>query len=245
MFLRCALFLRPASTLYLSSSLTKLLSLSGADLLLDGATDANKQVFNILCEQPETVAAYLVPRVRTVVARGNGGRYIKYLTLPRALARFIAAPLRANRYFDRQGELSSRPRLLTQEDLPCVVPVKYANPVIFRAGSLAMRYNCAAIVLRNPVCLHRQHCLPGRDRAHLRAPPTPHRAPRSRRRAPQPRAGRGVLPINGGVAADLCDVGGAVRGLSSRGASGWRFVPLSVHLCEQTRARQDAERVSV
>ena len=81
--------------------------LCGADLLLDGATDANKQVFNILCEQPETVAAYLVPRVRTVVARGNGGRYIKYLTLPRALARFITAPLRANRYFDRQGELKS------------------------------------------------------------------------------------------------------------------------------------------
>jgi len=83
--------------------------LSDADLLLDGATDANKQVFNILCEQPETVAAYLVPRVRTVVARGNGGRYIKYLTLPRALARFITAPLRANRYFDRQGELKALP----------------------------------------------------------------------------------------------------------------------------------------
>ena len=82
-------------------------SVGFADLLLDGATDANKQVFNILCEQPETVAAYLVPRVRTVVARGNGGRYIKYLTLPRALARFITAPLRANRYFDRQGELIS------------------------------------------------------------------------------------------------------------------------------------------
>ncbi len=78
-----------------------------ADLLLDGATDANKQVFNILCEQPETVAAYLVPRVRTIVARGNGGQYVKYLTLPRALARFMTAPLRANRYFDRQGEQHS------------------------------------------------------------------------------------------------------------------------------------------
>ena len=78
-----------------------------ADLLLDGATDANKQVFNILCEQPETVAAYLVPRVRTIVARGNGGQYVKYLTLPRALARFMTAPLRANRYFDRQGKLLS------------------------------------------------------------------------------------------------------------------------------------------
>ena len=33
-------------------------------LLLDGATDRNKAIFNILCEQPETVAAFLVPRVR-------------------------------------------------------------------------------------------------------------------------------------------------------------------------------------
>ena len=31
----------------------------------------NKRVFNILCEQPETVAAYLVPRMRTVVARNS------------------------------------------------------------------------------------------------------------------------------------------------------------------------------
>lgn len=33
-------------------------------LLLDGATDRNKAIFNVLCEQPETVAAFLVPRVR-------------------------------------------------------------------------------------------------------------------------------------------------------------------------------------
>jgi chlorophyll(ide) b reductase len=36
------------------------------DLLLEGATDVNKQIFNVLCEQPETVAAFLVPRARTV-----------------------------------------------------------------------------------------------------------------------------------------------------------------------------------
>ena len=33
-------------------------------LLLEGATDRNKAVFNILCEQPETVAAFLTPRIR-------------------------------------------------------------------------------------------------------------------------------------------------------------------------------------
>lgn len=76
----------------------------GADLLLDGATDANKQIFNILCEHPETVAAYMVPRLRTVVARGYTGSYIRYLTIPRALMRFLTAPLNSNRYFDSAGE---------------------------------------------------------------------------------------------------------------------------------------------
>eukprot|EP00891_Asterochloris_glomerata_P001477 jgi/Astpho2/1477/Aster-05363 len=73
------------------------------DLLLDGATYANKQIFNILCEQPETVAAFLVPRVRTVVARHKRSSYIKYLTPARALAKFAMAPTRGSRYFDKQG----------------------------------------------------------------------------------------------------------------------------------------------
>jgi chlorophyll(ide) b reductase len=65
------------------------------------------QIFNILCEQPETVAAFLVPRARTVAARGEAGRYIRFLTLPRALLRFITAPLRANRFFNADGMLLS------------------------------------------------------------------------------------------------------------------------------------------
>lgn len=62
------------------------------------------QVFNILCEHPETVAAYLVPRARSVVARGDAGTAIRYLTPARVLAKLAAAPLRAGRYFDRDGE---------------------------------------------------------------------------------------------------------------------------------------------
>jgi NAD(P)-dependent dehydrogenase (short-subunit alcohol dehydrogenase family) len=49
-------------------------------LLLEGATERNKQVFNVLCEHPETVAAYLVPRVRTVIARQESSTYIRFLT---------------------------------------------------------------------------------------------------------------------------------------------------------------------
>lgn len=72
-------------------------------LLLEGATPSSKQVFNILCEHPETVAAFLVPRLRSVVARGEAGTAIRFLTPTRALAKFLTAPLRAGKYFDREG----------------------------------------------------------------------------------------------------------------------------------------------
>ena len=68
-----------------------------------GRAGAHVQIFNILCEQPETVAAFLVPRARTVAARGQAGRYIKFLTLRRAMLRFLTAPLHSNRFFDGQG----------------------------------------------------------------------------------------------------------------------------------------------
>lgn len=47
------------------------------ELLLENATSANKQAFNILCEHPETVAAFLVPRVRSAVSCGLNGTYTK------------------------------------------------------------------------------------------------------------------------------------------------------------------------
>jgi chlorophyll(ide) b reductase len=47
------------------------------ELLLEGATTANKQAFNILCEHPETVAAFLVPRVRSAVSCGLNGTYTR------------------------------------------------------------------------------------------------------------------------------------------------------------------------
>lgn len=72
-------------------------------LLLSGATPANKRAFNILCEQPETIAAYLAPRMRTVVARDGRQQYIRYLTPGRALWFLLMAPLRIRRYFDDEG----------------------------------------------------------------------------------------------------------------------------------------------
>jgi hypothetical protein len=62
-----------------------------------------RQVFNILCEHPETVAAYLIPRLRTAVARGQGGSYTRYLTPASAAWRFLTAPARVGRFFDASG----------------------------------------------------------------------------------------------------------------------------------------------
>ncbi|XAR66996.1 Chlorophyll(ide) b reductase [Bertholletia excelsa] len=70
------------------------------DLLLSGSTIKNKQMFNIICELPETVARTLVPRMRVV--KGSG-KAINYLTPPRILLALVTAWLRRGRWFDDQG----------------------------------------------------------------------------------------------------------------------------------------------
>lgn len=64
-------------------------------MLLEVPTIGRKllmQVFNILCEQPEIAAAYLVPRARSVAARSDDQTYIRFLTsapLPFLSLRFL------------------------------------------------------------------------------------------------------------------------------------------------------------
>uniref|UniRef100_A0A2P2K3N3 chlorophyll(ide) b reductase n=3 Tax=Rhizophora mucronata TaxID=61149 RepID=A0A2P2K3N3_RHIMU len=70
------------------------------DLLLSGSTLKNKQMFNIICELPETVARTLVPRMRVVKGTGKA---INYLTPPRILLALVTAWLRQGRWFDDQG----------------------------------------------------------------------------------------------------------------------------------------------
>ncbi|XP_065849816.1 probable chlorophyll(ide) b reductase NYC1, chloroplastic [Euphorbia lathyris] len=70
------------------------------ELLLSGSTLKNKQMFNIICELPETVARTLVPRMRVV--KGSG-KAINYLTPPRILLALVTAWLRRGRWFDDQG----------------------------------------------------------------------------------------------------------------------------------------------
>ncbi|KAF5802829.1 putative chlorophyll(ide) b reductase [Helianthus annuus] len=70
------------------------------DLLLSGSSIQNKQMFNIICELPETVARTLVPRMRVV--KGSG-KAINYLTPPRILLALVTAWLRRKRWFDEKG----------------------------------------------------------------------------------------------------------------------------------------------
>ncbi|XP_028751390.1 probable chlorophyll(ide) b reductase NYC1, chloroplastic isoform X1 [Neltuma alba] len=70
------------------------------DLLLSGSTVQNRQMFNIICELPETVARTLVPRMRIVKGTGKA---VNYLTPPRILFALITAWLRRGRWFDDQG----------------------------------------------------------------------------------------------------------------------------------------------
>eukprot|EP00887_Chlorella_sp_A99_P007841 scaffold20.g7841.t1 len=110
-------------------------------LLLEGATPLNKQLFNIVAEHPETVAAYLVPRVRTVVARGQKGADIRFLTLGRAALRLLTAPFRRvrcpaafNRFFDREG------RVLYPPERERVMAGRL--PAAPRSRRLAVVYRC-------------------------------------------------------------------------------------------------------
>ncbi|KAL7589541.1 hypothetical protein Lser_V15G39156 [Lactuca serriola] len=70
------------------------------DLLLSGSSIQNKQMFNIICELPETVARTLVPRMRVI--KGSG-KSINYLTPPRILLALVTAWLRRKRWFDDEG----------------------------------------------------------------------------------------------------------------------------------------------
>ncbi|MED6113552.1 putative chlorophyll(ide) b reductase nyc1, chloroplastic [Stylosanthes scabra] len=70
------------------------------DLLLSGSTVQNRQMFNIICELPETVARTLVPRMRVIKGTGKA---INYLTPPRILLALVTAWLRRGRWFDDKG----------------------------------------------------------------------------------------------------------------------------------------------
>jgi hypothetical protein len=78
------------------------------DLLLRDSTPAARRFFNALAEEPETVAAALVPRMRAVTGTGTS---IDYLTPADALRRILTGLpqiVRGGRFFDARGERVQR-----------------------------------------------------------------------------------------------------------------------------------------
>jgi len=74
-------------------------------VFFSGSTVQNRQMFNIICELPETVARTLVPRMRVVKGTGKA---INYLTPPRILLALVTAWLRRGRWFDDQVKIFLR-----------------------------------------------------------------------------------------------------------------------------------------
>jgi NAD(P)-dependent dehydrogenase (short-subunit alcohol dehydrogenase family) len=74
-------------------------------LLLHGNEDKT-HIFNILCEEPDTVAHWIVPKLIEAYTQGERGTqaYIRYLTPLGAMWRFATAPFRKHRFFDKDGK---------------------------------------------------------------------------------------------------------------------------------------------
>lgn len=127
------------------------------DLLLDGVSSpAIKQAFNILCEQPETTAAFLAPRIRAAVARGcNSGAHIAYLTPLSALGRLATAPARLGRFFDSDGKpvyiQDERARMATKAAVRAINAARRLNSGLTMAYSLSVALCVLAVVLESGV----------------------------------------------------------------------------------------------
>mmetsp|Transcript_8750 Transcript_8750/g.26295 ORF Transcript_8750/g.26295 Transcript_8750/m.26295 type:complete len:318 (+) Transcript_8750:84-1037(+) len=71
------------------------------DLLLADSTTTFKRFFNLIAEEPETVAENLAPRILNV---SGSGKAIRFLTVPSALFKIVTGALfRRNKFFDANG----------------------------------------------------------------------------------------------------------------------------------------------
>lgn len=74
----------------------------------NAAAIAAAKFINILAEDADVVAAWLVPRLRG--ATGNGG-YLRYLTPPEVVRRLATAPWRRNRFIPESGTAAGYTRI--------------------------------------------------------------------------------------------------------------------------------------
>lgn len=72
-------------------------------LLAENQEPSSRKIFNFLAEEPETVAADLVPRIRSVVQGDKSKTYIQFLTIPKAFYQLTTGFLlgfRKSKFFD-------------------------------------------------------------------------------------------------------------------------------------------------
>eukprot|EP00271_Cylindrocystis_brebissonii_P003493 TRINITY_DN1450_c0_g2_i1.p1 TRINITY_DN1450_c0_g2~~TRINITY_DN1450_c0_g2_i1.p1 ORF type:complete len:683 (+),score=134.54 TRINITY_DN1450_c0_g2_i1:246-2294(+) len=117
------------------------------DLLLSGATLQNKQAFNIVCEQPETVARALVPQIRAV--RGTG-KAVSFLTPPRIILALLSAWVRRGRWFDKEGRavyLAEAERLRIWAEGEERSPMNAAMAMVPDGALLSLAVSCSFICM--------------------------------------------------------------------------------------------------
>ena len=111
------------------------------DLLVDGATQQNKEVFNALADHPEMAAATLVPMLRrahvaAVAQRASRAGHLRVLTPPRAALRMAALPLTRGRFFDAAGRPTYAPE---RERVAALAARKARERLQLEAGAAAWR----------------------------------------------------------------------------------------------------------
>lgn len=62
-------------------------------LLKSGSTPRTRLIFNALCEEPDTVAGYLVPKIEDVVRQDSKPTAIRFLTIPGGIQRLAGRAL--------------------------------------------------------------------------------------------------------------------------------------------------------
>lgn len=86
------------------------------DLLLKDSTPAARRFFNALAEEPETIAAALVPLIRSAHGTGTSVDYLNPADAALKVLRGLPQIVNGGRFFDKNGDRVPRPGELYQEN---------------------------------------------------------------------------------------------------------------------------------
>lgn len=69
------------------------------DLLAENVCERKRAIYNILCEDPDVVAACLLPMIKSVVNNNKKAEFLRFLTFWRIVYRLLSAHGRQDRFF--------------------------------------------------------------------------------------------------------------------------------------------------